>query len=286
MLWDFRKVVTYLTYMMLGFLGRPQEQDYEVLSQPSDDSYQETRRRYPNTRPLSSHGRPSMRCVYTIYLLGFVLALATALTTGILVTLYSSSNSFENDFASEEVVLGGIAPYLPLPRIAGEIIHDSPFSREPPQGPGAGNTSESIWDALIPNGLGYIRHQPTTDVSEDSQSSSNIVIPTIFHQLHCLYLLRRAYYSESDQKERFDFNRNRTVHVAHCFDYLAQTMVCSADSTLEPAVDSEHGFLGSGFQRRCWDFEALKEIVQEKRVFDAEGFLARGLSGDGFVHFG
>ncbi|KAL4954953.1 hypothetical protein BDW69DRAFT_183017 [Aspergillus filifer] len=271
---------------MLGFLRRPKRQDYEILSQPSEDSCEEPRRKYRDTHPHSSHGRPSMRCVYTIHMLGFVLALAAAFTTGILITLYSIPNSFENDFASQGVVLRGIAPYLPLPRIAGEIIHDSPFSKEPPQGPGAGNTSEPIWDALIPNGLGYFRHQPSTDVSGNSRSSSNIVIPTIFHQLHCLYLLRRAYYSDSDQEERFDFNRNRTVHVAHCFAYLAQTMVCSADSTLEPAVDSEHGFLGSGFQRRCWGFEALKGIAQEKRVFDAEGFLARGLSEDGVVHFG
>ncbi|KAL4967380.1 uncharacterized protein BDV14DRAFT_198109 [Aspergillus stella-maris] len=271
---------------MLGLLRRPKEQDYEVLYQPSQDSYEEPPRGYRDTHPHSSHGRPFTRCVNTLYVLGFVLALAAAFTTGILVTLYTNPNSFENDFAIQEVVLDGIAPYLPLPRVAGEIIHDSPFSKQPPQGPGAGNISEPVWDALIPNGLGYFRHQPTTKVSEDSRLSSNIVIPTIFHQLHCLYLLRRAYYSDSDREERFDFNRNRTVHVAHCLDYLAQTLVCSADSTLEPAVDSEHGFLGSGFQRRCWDFEVLKEIVQEKRVFDAEGFLARGLSGDGVVHFG
>ena len=79
-----------------------------------------------------------------------------------------------------------------------------------------------------------------------------------------------------DEKE-FDFGKNRTIHVAHCFDYLQQGLTCSADSTIEEAIDEEHGFLGSGFQRECHDFEALKAFVQERRVFDASGFLAHGL---------
>ncbi|KAL4939579.1 hypothetical protein BDV06DRAFT_224900 [Aspergillus oleicola] len=275
---------------MFSFLTTSKEQEYEILSQPLEESYQEQHQGNRDTPLDFSRRKHTSRCIYTLYILGFVLSLAAAFTTGVLFTLYSIPDDYDSG-SGQEADLHYIAPYLPLPRIAGEIIHNSPFSKEPPQGPGAGNVSEEIWDALVPDGLGYFRHQPTTNTNT---SPSTIVIPTIFHQLHCLYLLRRAYYSHTtsgpdsgaDPLERFDFNRNRTVHVAHCFDYLAQTLVCSADSTLEPAVDTEHGYLGSGFQRRCWDFERLKEIVQEKRVFDAEGFLAWGLTGEGVVHFG
>ncbi|KAL4927489.1 uncharacterized protein BDV17DRAFT_124059 [Aspergillus undulatus] len=260
--------------MLNSFLS-PQEQDYEILSQPpsSSDIYdEESRQEQDTSRP--SRLKPSARCIYTLYTLGFMLSLAAAFTTGALFTLYISSH--DDTYTVSKASLSNIAPFITLPQISGQIIHNSPFSKEPPQGPGAGNISEPIWDALVPNGLGYFRNS----------TSANVVIPTIMHQLHCLYLLRRAYYSDPDELQRFDFGRNRSVHVAHCFDYLVQTIVCSADSTLEPAVDHEHGFLGSGFWRRCWSFEALKGIVQEKRVFDAEGFLAWGIGEEGRVHIG
>ncbi|KAI1089108.1 hypothetical protein F5B19DRAFT_468785 [Rostrohypoxylon terebratum] len=163
---------------------------------------------------------------------------------------------------------------IPLLGIQREFIYNSPFSREPPQVDGSGEISEPIWDELIPNGLGYFR---------DEHLALNISIPTVFHQLHCLYLLRRAYYSQSDDLQEFDFGKDRVSHVAHCFDYLLQGLTCSVDTTIEPAVNEADGFLGSGFSRQCKDFEGLKEFVEERRVFNASGFLAHGLD-HGHVH--
>lgn len=100
----------------------------------------------------------------------------------------------------------------------------------------------------------------------------------MFHQLHCLYVLRRAYYSETDELQSFDFGKNRSVHIAHCFDYLQQGLTCSADTTIEPAIDEANVFIGSGFLRECRDFEALQGFVEDRRVFDATGFLAHGLA--------
>ncbi|RYP52810.1 hypothetical protein DL768_002059 [Monosporascus sp. mg162] len=167
-----------------------------------------------------------------------------------------------------------MAARIPLPTIDGEFIYHSPFSREPPQGEGSGNKSEPIWDALIPNGLGYFK---------DDKLAPKISLPTVIHQLHCLYILRRAYYSQSDELQDFDFGKDRSSHAAHCFDYLVQSITCSADSTVEPAEDDPNGFLGSGFPRQCRDFDALKEFVERKRVFNATGFLALGLD-HGKVH--
>ncbi|KAF2874647.1 hypothetical protein BDV95DRAFT_603448 [Massariosphaeria phaeospora] len=118
------------------------------------------------------------------------------------------------------------------------------------------------------DGLGYFRESgiaPTTS------------IPTVFHQLHCLYLLRRAYYAPSEELQVFDFGKDRASHVAHCFDYLQQGLTCSADTTVESAKAGEHEFLGTDFVRECRDFEALKNYVEPRRVFNATGFLARGL---------
>ncbi|KAJ5928275.1 hypothetical protein N7466_007231 [Penicillium verhagenii] len=115
------------------------------------------------------------------------------------------------------------------------------------------------------DGLGYFK---------DLSLAPDAAIPTVFHQLHCLYTLRRAYYAKSESLESFDLGKNRSVHVAHCFDYLQQGITCSADTTVEPAVDEQGGFLGTGFKRQCRDFEYLKEFVAERRIFDKTGFLA------------
>ena len=102
----------------------------------------------------------------------------------------------------------------------------------------------------------------------------------MFHQLHCLYVLRRVYYSQSDELQRFDFGKDRDTHIAHCFDYLHLGLTCSVDSTIERAVDHEHGFIGSGFGRKCRDFEELKDFVEARRVSNATGFLAHGQLGN------
>ncbi|KAI1810429.1 hypothetical protein GGS20DRAFT_567584 [Poronia punctata] len=169
--------------------------------------------------------------------------------------------------------LRDVAPRISLPAIQRIFTFPSPFSQKPP---GPGNASEPIWDALVPNGLGYFR---------DTSISPGISIPTVFHQLHCLYIIRRAYYSRASTIEEFDFGKNRTVHVAHCFDYLQQGLTCSADTTVESAAGNENGFLGSGFGRQCNDFDALKDFVEERRVFNATGFLAAGLD-HGKAHVG
>lgn len=43
------------------------------------------------------------------------------------------------------------APRIPIPTIQREFVYSSPFSKEPPRGPDAGNASEPIWDALVPS---------------------------------------------------------------------------------------------------------------------------------------
>ncbi|KAJ0418862.1 hypothetical protein BJY00DRAFT_314541 [Aspergillus carlsbadensis] len=222
----------------------------------------------------------------------FVLSLIIAFTTGALLSVYLSNSLATHKSGFESPGIASIiAPHIPLAEISAEFTHHSPFSKEPPR---EGNVSEPIWDALIPNGLGYFI--PAELANTPDPPLTSIKIPSVFHQLHCLYLLRRAYYTDAPPAElqRFDFGRNRSVHVAHCFGYLAQAITCSADSTLEPAVDTEHeqgqehehGFLGAGFARRCWNFAALKSVVERGRVFDARGFLAWGLGADGRVPLG
>ena len=86
------------------------------------------------------------------------------------------------------------------------------------------------------------------------------------------------FYADSGEElEDFDFGIDRTPHAAHCFEYLRQSLMCSADSSLEPAENARAGFLGWGFQRQCRDFRSLMVWAETWRAFDAHGFLAKDL---------
>lgn len=142
--------------------------------------------------------------------------------------------------------------------------YNESFATPPPQEGG----QEPVWDSLIPNGLGYVKH-PTL--------APNLSVISVFHQLHCLYTLRRAYYAISvDQHklEDFDFGIERAPHAAHCFEYLRQALMCSADSSIEPAGKRVEGFLGWGFQRQCRDYGGLMAWAEKWRAFNGQGFIA------------
>ena len=133
------------------------------------------------------------------------------------------------------------------------------------------------------DGLGYIKNPDL---------APNLSVISVFHQLHCLvsstrsaiwglthfqqYTLRRAYYSTSEpgELEDFDFGLDRTSHTSHCFEYLRQSLMCSADPSIEPADTRVDGFLGWGFQRQCRNFVELKGWAENSRAFEGHGFLA------------
>ncbi|KAJ5114124.1 hypothetical protein N7456_002658 [Penicillium angulare] len=60
----------------------------------------------------------------------------------------------------------------------------------------------------------------------------SIVGIDVFHQLHCLNMLRqglrRDYYTEHDEEPAY------TVHMNHCLDYLRQAVMCNVDVTPIP----------------------------------------------------
>ncbi|KAI1308849.1 hypothetical protein F5Y03DRAFT_383282 [Xylaria venustula] len=204
-----------------------------------------------------------------IFIVCIVSSAAIGLSAGVLGTIALSSRK-------DSCQIGG-PQRIPLSTIKRTFTYSSPFSQVPPQGNNSGTEDEPIWDTLVPNGLGYFK---------DSILAPNLSIPTVIHQLHCLYVIRRAYYSQSADLQDFDFNEDRSIHLPHCFDYLRQGIICSADTTVEDAINvaDSNGFPGSGFARTCYDYDALKEFLSTRRAFDATGFLAHGLD-HGIVHF-
>ena len=140
--------------------------------------------------------------------------------------------------------------------------------------PPSDNSREPAWDSLLPKGLGYV---------SSAETNYNISTVGAFHQLHCLYTLRRIYYAtvtEAQEKSQkghtlapFDNGVERPQHVEHCFEYLRQALMCSADSSLEPFEVKGAGFPGMGFPRQCKDYAALKKYAEQHRVMDAQGFV-------------
>ena len=174
--------------------------------------------------------------------------------------------------------------------------YNESFARSPPESGG----SEPIWDSLIPSKpcslyLSYtdlriedrwawihqasrpspkpVSHQrfPPTSLSGKLYILRHPQNSTHLQQ----YMLRRAYYSTSEPQELedFDFGINRTLHTSHCFEYLRQSLMCSADPSIEPAARVD-GFLGWGVQRQCRDFVELKSWAEDSRAFEGHGFLA------------
>lgn len=64
---------------------------------------------------------------------------------------------------------------------------------------------------------------------------------SVFHQLHCIQMLRGEYLShlkgDSQGKPHVSaeagHEHHERMHLEHCFDYLRQSLMCSADTTVE-----------------------------------------------------
>lgn len=57
-------------------------------------------------------------------------------------------------------------------------------------------------------------------------------------------------------------------HLRHCFDYLRQSLICAADTNLEPVNFELGGVTGWQFNRTCRDFEGIKKWAEVNRKWD------------------
>ncbi|KAI2642061.1 hypothetical protein GGS21DRAFT_288435 [Xylaria nigripes] len=105
-----------------------------------------------------------------------------------------------------------------------------------------GNESQKYWDLVFPRGRGFIQHPV---ISPEPHGL------TVYHQLHCLDAIRHGYWAARDGKEPEP--KAEPGHVRHCIDYLRQSIMCNADTNLEPIDDNLGGVTGFGFSRKCRD---------------------------------
>ncbi|PYH81927.1 hypothetical protein BO82DRAFT_334788 [Aspergillus uvarum CBS 121591] len=149
-------------------------------------------------------------------------------------------------------------------------------------------TSKTSWESLLlPQNGGILKVRTSNNTVTDYGIS-------MFHQLHCLTVLRGLIFPETTHhhgrpttspSHSGDAHED-AVHWEHCFDYIAQVscfgkaIICAADDTIEPprsAVDEDGKRVliidGLGHPHQCRDSELLWRAVQDSEVHPVE--LAR-----------
>ncbi|KAH0833225.1 hypothetical protein J3R83DRAFT_12285 [Lanmaoa asiatica] len=105
------------------------------------------------------------------------------------------------------------------------------------------------WGTLFPSD-GFVRLGPNDRTFHVS----------LFHQLHCLDVIRVGYVT----------NRTHAFeHIQHCLRYLRQILICHADTTLEDDIPQfvdgswTHSANGVGSVHRCKDWTVLRRWVAD-----------------------
>ncbi|PYH72280.1 uncharacterized protein BO88DRAFT_423112 [Aspergillus vadensis CBS 113365] len=110
------------------------------------------------------------------------------------------------------------------------------------------NDSDEVqtWESILlpPGGGGILSHtipdriHLTADEKKEEKLLSWGI--SMFHQLHCLIVLRAIVFPETTENKINSTSQAHSgnmmhdkVHWAHCFDYIAQGILCAADDTIE-----------------------------------------------------
>ncbi|KAF5866548.1 hypothetical protein ETB97_011433 [Aspergillus alliaceus] len=145
------------------------------------------------------------------------------------------------------------------------------------------NDTREKWMQLFPRGMGYIQIDKVKELgivpdfirNVNSDGSGRFCVAA-FHQLHCLYLI----FEEFSQALHGQI-KHPSGHTIHCYDYLRQSIMCAADSNLEPfrsrfeGMKPGDGVDGIGSIHQCRNFEELyawADRFRYKDDADAEQF--------------
>ncbi|KAI0502963.1 hypothetical protein F5B22DRAFT_652574 [Xylaria bambusicola] len=90
--------------------------------------------------------------------------------------------------------------------------------------------------------------------------SERLAVVSVFHQLHCLEMIRIGYFVAIDSD--LEIVDQGPDHFSHCWDYLHQAIKCHRDTTLEWVHEGDPGSSGWGYEHQCTDFEALCSWVE------------------------
>jgi hypothetical protein len=128
-------------------------------------------------------------------------------------------------------------------------------------------TGDAAWQQLTTTtdgGFLWVRHNDTYRTGWGV---------SMFHSLHCLGLLREIVKTKSNHNNSHSEHSSHAdaAHAGHCLSYIAQSLLCSADGTLErpkSILDKNGDILrddinGEGVEHRCRDQSLLWELVRQ-----------------------
>ena len=204
-------------------------------------------------------------------LLGLSAALSSLLTIAITLGLQAyMSSTFTTLTTSSDVFL----PTLDLPPLGRMNRVFEPEEMDYSVAPN--NHTRQAWMNLFPKGKGYVSMSsiesagPVADfVQHQSSDGTGRFGIAAFHQLHCLYLIYEDFYGALDGTLA-----EPGMHFSHCLDYLRESVMCAADTTLEPfkgkfdAGGGGKGVDGTGSVHQCRDFIQVYEWAERFRYND------------------
>ncbi|KAH8807288.1 hypothetical protein F5884DRAFT_880186 [Xylogone sp. PMI_703] len=139
---------------------------------------------------------------------------------------------------------------------------------------------DKAWDAMIPNGAGYVRVpyprqyglNPSVPYGINDSEEAEIFQASVVHQLHCLGALR--YVLQAYKKGEILNNKYDSIpHMTHCLNNLRQGILCASDPTLTFAQPKlledgtyEGKYQGIGAVHQCRNWEATREFLVEHRA--------------------
>ncbi|KAH8193669.1 hypothetical protein TruAng_012166 [Truncatella angustata] len=132
------------------------------------------------------------------------------------------------------------------------------------------------WLGIVPSGLGYLdikEPEKYEDLPQklEGYQGKYVVTTSMTHQLHCLYAIAEvfsAYSSNIIEK----IPQESPWHLAHCFDYIRQAIMCAGDVAVEGKQTTfPEGFVGSdGWDAKhvCKSYDEVLNYLNTNRADD------------------
>lgn len=114
------------------------------------------------------------------------------------------------------------------------------------------------------------------------KSRSQIFSTSMYHQLHCLTMIREGDWKLADAIDNPGSFEGKAIfrssHIEHCFDYQRQSVQCAADLKLKPAGTSEPGHSkinGWGVEHStCKDWRVAEQWLRNTGIPERSGNLS------------
>ncbi|KAK4168415.1 hypothetical protein QBC43DRAFT_285050 [Cladorrhinum sp. PSN259] len=146
---------------------------------------------------------------------------------------------------------------------------------------------DALWEDLYSFGISQIPRSSaaklvnkTVLIPDLLPEKRYIIQLDVFHQLHCLNMIRKRLYSTYTSEDPLLM---KIEHLEHCYDSLRQSLMCSADITPIPWQWDERQHKSNVVGKvlhTCRNFEAVREWAMERQVakFDQDVYVPDDLS--------